>query len=307
MSHDNQKSSVSVLGSFVKDCIRHQDGSKRLSNGGSALYASLGASFYSQVYLIGAIGNDWDSSLFDLWETKNILTDNVLEDPNQPSFYWEGQYTKDLSHVETVTLNENVYTNFFPTLLDVTQQSFSLLLGNCHPQLQKHVLQQTKSSLVGLDSISVWIENEKETLLSLIKEVDILFINDHEARELSNCSNLNQATLNILDMGCSYVVIKKGEHGAFIQSQDKIFSVPAYPVLSVQDTTGAGDSFAGSFLDYCANEESTSWETFQKALIWGTSISSFTVEGYGIERISSVSFEEAEDRFNFLNAMTQLN
>jgi sugar/nucleoside kinase (ribokinase family) len=297
--------SLVVVGSVAIDNIISPEGRKDNSMGGSACYFSCAASYFVPVNFVGIIGRDYPEEYLDLLRSKNISLEG-LEVVDGESFRWTGEYSADFTSVETHNLALNVFEQFDPILPDSYRQSEFVFLANIDPILQMKVMNQVKNPrLVVMDTMDFWIKTRRKELLEMIKRVDILILNDGEARMLSEEHSLIKAAKILLQWGPKKVIVKRGEHGAFlIDNEGELFSIPAYPVEKVIDTTGAGDSFAGGFMGHITKAGTLNKETFRVAMVYGISLSSFTVEGFSLDRLSKITLQDREERFGRLKEMT---
>jgi sugar/nucleoside kinase (ribokinase family) len=292
--------SLLVVGSLALDTIETPFGKVERAVGGSATYISLSASYFLQpVRLVGVVGGDFPKKEIDFLKEKEIDLEGLQVKDDEKTFFWQGKYDFDLNNRESIATELNVFANFDPVIPDSFKKSTFLCLGNINPELQKKVLEQVdKPRLVVADTMNFWIEGKYDALLEVLKRIDVLIINDSEAREISREANLIKSARKIQEMGPKTVIIKKGEHGALLFCEDKLFIAPAYPLESIYDPTGAGDSFAGGFMGYLAKTEDLSYENMKRAVIYGSTIASFSVESFSIDRIRDLSTLEIKDRFN---------
>jgi sugar/nucleoside kinase (ribokinase family) len=292
--------SLLVVGSLALDTIETPFGKAERAVGGSATYISLSASYFLQpIRLVGVVGGDFPKKEIDFLKEKEIDLEGMQVKDDEKTFFWHGKYDFDLNNRESIATELNVFADFDPVIPDSFKKSTFLCLGNINPELQKKVLEQVeKPRLVVADTMNFWIEGKYNALLEVLKRIDVLIINDSEAREISREANLIKSARKIQEMGPKTVIIKKGEHGALLFRGDKLFIAPAYPLESIYDPTGAGDSFAGGFMGYLAKTEDLSYENMKRAVIYGSTIASFTVESFSIDRIRDLSALEIKDRFN---------
>ncbi len=292
--------SLLVVGSLALDTIETPFGKAERAVGGSATYISLSASYFLQpVRLVGVVGGDFPKKEIDFLKEKEIDLEGLQVKDDEKTFFWHGKYDFDLNNRESIVTELNVFADFNPVIPDSFKKSTFLCLGNINPELQRKVLEQVdKPRLVVADTMNFWIEGKYDALLEVLKRIDVLIINDSEAREISREANLIKSARKIQEMGPKTVIIKKGEHGALLFYEDKLFIAPAYPLESIYDPTGAGDSFAGGFMGYLAKTEDLSYENMKRAVIYGSTIASFTVESFSIDRIRDLSTLEIKDRFN---------
>lgn len=292
--------SLLVVGSLALDTIETPFGKAERAVGGSATYISLSASYFLQpVRLVGVVGGDFPKKELDFLKEKEIDLEGLQVKDDGKTFFWHGKYDFDLNNRESLATELNVFADFDPVIPDSFKKSTFICLGNINPELQKKVLEQVdKPRLVVADTMNFWIEGKYDALLEVLKRIDVLIINDSEAREISREANLIKSARKIQGLGPKSVIIKKGEHGALLFFEDKLFIAPAYPLESIYDPTGAGDSFAGGFMGYLAKTEDLSYESMKRAVIYGSTIASFAVESFSIDRIRDLSTLEIKDRFN---------
>ncbi len=292
--------SLLVVGSLALDTIETPFGKAERAVGGSATYISLSASYFIQpVRLVGVVGGDFPKHEIEFMKEKEIDIEGLQVKEDEKTFFWHGKYDFDLNNRDSLATELNVFADFDPIIPDSFKKSTFLCLGNINPELQLKVLKQMdKPRLVVGDTMNFWIEGKYDPLMEVLKYIDILIINDSEAREISRQANLIKAARKIQELGPQTIIIKKGEHGALLFCKDELFIAPAYPLESIYDPTGAGDSFAGGFIGYLAKTEDLSYENMKRAVIYGSTIASFTVESFSIDRIRDLSVLEIKDRFN---------
>lgn len=288
---------VLIVGSVALDTVVTPFGKIDEALGGSATYFSLAASYFDQPRVVAVVGEDFPQEHIQTLRSRNVDLDG-LEVQKGKTFRWSGKYGYDLNQRETLSTHLNVFEHFHPKLPEHYRTSGFVFLGNIHPKLQLEVLDQIDSpKFVACDTMNMWIENEQEALSELIRKVDAIFLNDSEARQLAHEPNLAKAARRIQGMGCLKVIIKKGEHGCLFFTPHSHFSAPAYPLESVIDPTGAGDSFAGGFMGYLARFGKLDDLTIRRAIIYGSVLASFTVERFGVERLLDLSEEEILSRY----------
>lgn len=292
--------SLLVVGSVALDTIETPFGRAEMAVGGSATYISIASSYFIQpVRLVAVVGNDFPQKELEFLGDKEIDLEGLQIKENEKTFYWHGRYSFDLNMRESITTELNAFASFDPVIPDSYRKSSYVCLGNIDPELQVKVLRQIeKPRLVVADTMNFWIENKNEKLMEMLKLIDVFIINDSEARELSREPNLIKAARKIQGFGPNTVVIKKGEHGALLFNSDELFIAPAYPLESIYDPTGAGDSFAGGFIGYLAKTDDVSYENMRQAVIYGSTIASFSVEKFSIDGIRDLTHIEIRDRFN---------
>jgi sugar/nucleoside kinase (ribokinase family) len=296
--------SILVVGSVAYDSIETPFGRSDEALGGSATYFSLAASLFTDVRLVGVVGEDFDERHVDLLRERGVDVSGLERAPGR-TFRWAGRYGYDLSSRETLATELNVFEHFRPEIPAAFRDSPVLFLGNIDPRLQLDVLgQMPKARLVAADTMNFWIAGRRADLERLLARVHVLVVNDEEARQLSGSPSLLRAAGEIRALGPSHVVIKKGEHGALLFGPDGIFSAPALPLEEIADPTGAGDAFAGGFVGYLATRASPDDADYRRAVIYGCVLGSFCVGAFGVERLTKLSRAEVEDRFNaFLRLM----
>jgi sugar/nucleoside kinase (ribokinase family) len=292
--------SLLVVGSLALDTIETPFGKAERTLGGSATFVSVAASYFVQpVRLVGVVGGDFPKDDIEFLKDRGVDLEGLQIVEDGKTFHWHGKYHYDLNSRDTITTELNVFADFDPIIPEAFQRSTYLCLGNINPELQKKVLlQMAAPKLVVADTMNFWIEGKHEALLDVIKHINVLIINDSEARELSGEANLIKAARRIEEMGPKTLIIKKGEHGALLFHENEMFSAPAYPLESIFDPTGAGDSFAGGFIGYLAKTDDISYENMKRAVVYGSTIASFTVEKFSLEGIKDLSYFEIKDRFN---------
>jgi sugar/nucleoside kinase (ribokinase family) len=298
---------LTVVGSVAFDSIATPFGARERMLGGSAVHFSLAASFFTQVRLVGVVGDDFTASERAVLEGRGIDTDDVEVVAGGETFVWRGRYDFDLNSAQTLETRLNVFADFQPKLSDVSRSSEALFLANIQPDLQRQVRGQChKASFVALDSMNYWIENERRALVEAIRLVDCVLLNDAEVRQLTGEANLSRAARHIREWGPSLVVVKQGEYGAALITEDGFFSLPAFPLEEVIDPTGAGDSFAGGFVGFLAAHAGSELtdELLRGAMVYGSALASFNVEEFGTERVARLTSPEIESRFNEFRRMT---
>lgn len=291
--------SLVIIGSVAFDAIETPFGKTDKIVGGAATYASLAASyFYDKVKIVGVVGDDFHKEdIVDL-NDHGIDTEGLQIKKGEKSFFWSGKYHNDMNSRDTLITELNVLGDFDPIIPESYQDCQYLMLGNLTPQVQQTVISRIKKrpKLIVLDTMNFWMDIALNDLLAVIKNVDVLTINDAEARQLSGEYSLVKAAIKILAIGPKYLIIKKGEHGALLFHQDKIFSAPALPLAEVFDPTGAGDTFAGGFIGYLAKVGTVNFANMKNAIIFGSALASFCVEKFGTDRIRNLSKEEIQAR-----------
>jgi sugar/nucleoside kinase (ribokinase family) len=297
-----------VVGSVAFDNVITPYGEKEHILGGAASYCSLAASYYTQVRMVGVIGNDFGDEHLDRLRSRGIDLEGVQKDDSGPTFFWKGRYHENFNRRDTLDIQLNVFEKFRPDLPDSYKDSNFVLLGNIHPALQMHVLDQLQgSSFVLADTIDLWIEIERKALLDLIKKVNLFVINDTEAEELTEEKNIILAGNKLREMGPETVIIKKGEHGAILFHEDGMFALPAYPVTELRDPTGAGDSFAGALIGRLASRNRSDFQAIKEAMVYATCTASLTVEAFGCDRLESAGVKVIKERSDTLHRLISVN
>lgn len=299
--------SVLVVGSIAIDAVKTPVEEHSNLLGGSASYAALAASFFSPVRLVGIVGNDFPASEFDFWSSRKIDTEGVQRAHGE-TFRWSGEYSWDLNTRRTRSINLNVFSDFKPVLPETYRKSDFVLLANIEPSLQRCVLEQMeRPRFVVADTMDLWIETARPDLDALLRRVDLLILNDSEAREMTKETSLIKAGRRIQKMGPPHVAIKKGEHGALLfGDNNNFFSCGAYPLEDIHDPTGAGDTFAGGMAGYLAGTvKKVHFNDLRKAMIYGSVLASFCVEAFSLERLRNVSMEEIAKRYETFKLMSQ--
>ncbi len=288
--------SVLVVGSVALDSVETPFGKADDVLGGSATYFSASASHQTPVQLVGVVGSDFPVGELGVLAERGVDLAG-LEHLEGESFRWRGRYRHDLNAAETLETRLGVFSHFRPKIPPQFRSAKYVFLGNIDPRLQLDVLRQVdKPKLVACDTMNFWIESRRGDVMELLKFVDLITLNDGEARQLTECANLVHAARWILERGPRTVIIKKGEHGAFMFTKTSVFFAPAYPLDSVFDPTGAGDSFAGGFMGYLARTDDLSDASLRRAVVHGSAMGSFVVEGFSISRLLEVSRTDIDAR-----------
>ena len=297
--------SVLVVGSVAFDSVETPLGRVNEVLGGSASYFSLAARFFTLVQMVAVVGEDFPEENLDMFRKFNINIQG-LQRVEGKTFRWQGKYGTALNEAKTLNTELNVFENFRPEIPDSYQNTDFVFLGNIDPLLQKQVVAQMKSpKLVICDTMNYWIESRLPELREVLKLVDILIINDGEARMLTDEHNLNVAAKKIIEWGPRVLVVKKGEYGVSMYDSKSIFSAPAYPLRAVLDPTGAGDSFAGGFVGFLAKSGEINNQTLRRAVIYGSVLASFNVEEFSLNRLISLKYSEIEERFLQFKQLTE--
>jgi sugar/nucleoside kinase (ribokinase family) len=298
--------SLTVVGSIAFDSVRTPFGERERMLGGTAVHFSLAASFFTEVRPVGSVGEDFRDAEFEVLERRGVVVDDI-ERIEGSSFFWRGRYEYDLNVAHTEDTQLGVFGDFDPKLSEQSKAADVLFLANIQPDLQRQVRSQCAAArFCALDSMNLWIDTAKDSLLAAIAEVDCVIVNDAEIRQLTGESNLARAARAIMERGPRAVVAKQGEYGAALFTRNSFFALPGFPLEDVRDPTGAGDSFAGGFLGYLDSHDGELDEaSLRRAMGYGTVLASFNVEEFGTERVSRLSREEIDERFATLHAMTQ--
>ena len=297
-----------IVGTVAFDAIETPFGKTDRILGGSAPYIGLSASqFNVQSAIVSVVGGDFPKLYLESFQAHQINTSAIEVIAEDKTFFWSGRYHKNMNSRDTITTELNVLTKFNPIVPDAFKDASVVVLGNLAPANQANVISQLTNSkaLIILDTMNFWMDNTLNELLEVIKRVDVITINDEEARQLTGESSLVVAARKIYEMGPQYVVIKKGEHGALLFSEDKVFSAPALPLETVFDPTGAGDTFAGGFSGYLTKTNDFSFENMKRALIYGSAMASFCVEEFGPERLLNLEESALSIRLQAFKKLTQ--
>jgi sugar/nucleoside kinase (ribokinase family) len=300
--------SVTVVGSIAFDAVTTPFGSRERMLGGSAVHFALAASFFDEVHVVGPVGDDFGDSELTVLASRGIDTSDIERVEGGRTFFWRGVYGWDLNDRETLDTQLNVFAEFQPKLSEASAAADVLFLANIQPDLQREVrLQCTGTRFAALDSMNLWIETARDSLITAIAEVDCLLLNDSELRQLTQEPNLVRAARRIREWGPRVVVAKQGEYGAAMVTEEGFFGLPAFPLETVVDPTGAGDSFAGGFLGYVAAHpgEELEHDVLSRAMAYGTALASFNVEEFGVERVARLSSEEIAERVAELGRITR--
>ena len=291
--------SLVVIGTVAFDAIETPFGKTDKIVGGAATYASLAASyFYKKTKIVAVVGDDFHKEDIENFKNHGIDVEGIQIKAGEKSFFWAGKYHNDMNSRDTLATELNVLADFDPIIPESYQDCEYLMLGNLTPQVQQTVIKRMKNrpKLIVMDTMNFWMDIAMDDLLATIKMVDVLTINDEEARQLSGEYSLVKAANKILTMGPKYLIIKKGEHGALLFHEDKIFSAPALPLADVFDPTGAGDTFAGGFIGYMAQIGTVNFNNMKNAIVYGSALASFCVEKFGTEKIKNLTQQEITAR-----------
>ena len=298
---------VLIVGSIALDTVKTPVEEHADLLGGSASYAAVGASFFSPVNLVGVVGDDFPESEFAFWKSHNIDSSGVQRVPGK-TFRWSGEYSWDLNTRETRSVALNVFENFKPELPKNFRETEFVLLANIAPSLQLHVLDQVRRPrLVVADTMDLWIQTTRTDLDALLPRIDLLILNDSEAREMTGDTSLIRAGRAIRRMGPKYIAVKKGEHGALLFGPDDFFSCGAYPLEDIHDPTGAGDTFAGGLAGYLAGQGAAEIDfgLLRKGVIFGSVVASFCVEAFSLSRLRRLTSDEINERYEMFRVMSQ--
>lgn len=301
-------SQLLCVGTVAFDKIETPFGKTDKILGGAATYIGLSASNFKgvDIGIVSVVGEDFPQEYIDIFKDRNINTDGLKIVEGGKSFFWSGKYHNDMNTRDTLDTQLNVLENFNPVVPDAFKNAEIIMLGNLHPAVQLSVIEQVaKPKLIILDTMNFWMDTTLELLHKTIAKVDVITINDEEARQLSGEYSLVKAARKIRDMGPDYVVIKKGEHGALLFYNDEMFFAPALPLEEVFDPTGAGDTFAGGFAGYLAQTRDISFKNMKRAIIHGSNLASFCVEKFGTEKMLQLSDDELKQRLEHFEALTQ--
>lgn len=300
---------VLVVGSVAYDSVKTPNGSREDSLGGSATYFSIGISRFAPVSLIAVIGEDFQERHIELLRSRDVDVSGLQRQKGK-TFRWAGEYfSADLNARTTLDTQLNVFADFSPKLNAEQRRSSYLFLANIDPELQLDVLDQMEQrpELVALDSMNFWIDGKRHALDSIVREADVLFMDEREARDYAQEGNLVTAARSIMAVGPSAAVVKRGEHGVLVFAGDSIFSAPAFPLDHVVDPTGAGDTFASGFMGYIAATGDTTTDGFRRAAILGSVMGSFCVQGFSVEKILTLTMQDIEDRFRAFTNLTSFS
>ena len=289
--------SILVVGSVSLDTVETPFGKRERTLGGSATFFSFSASFFDRVNMVAVVGNDFPPEHIELLKSRGIDT-RGLRVLDGKTFHWEGAYGYDMNTAVTHSTCLNVFENFKPEIPEEYRKSDCVFLANIDPELQMGVLGQIeRPRLVACDTMNFWIDGKRDALLKLLGMVDVAILNEAEARQITRQPNLVRAGRMIREWGPARVVIKKGEHGALLFGDDRIFAAPAYPMEEIIDPTGAGDTFAGGFIGHLSRAGNADWNTMRQAVIYGSVMASFNVEDFSLDRMKTLTEKEIRDRY----------
>ncbi len=293
--------SLLTVGSVAFDAIETPFGKTDKIIGGAATYISLAASFFEKNQrIVAVVGDDFPQAMLDALSSRGVDLAGLQIKKGEKSFFWSGKYHNDMNTRDTLITELNVLEHFDPIIPAEYQGTEYLMLGNLSPQVQKLVIErlEERPKLIAMDTMNFWMDIALEDLKETLSMIDLLIINDEEARQLSGESSLVKASKVIRNMGPKYLIIKKGEHGALLFHEDKVFAAPALPLEEVFDPTGAGDTFAGGFMGYIASSDDISFDNMKRAIIAGSALASFCVEKFGTEKLTNISAEDMENRIH---------
>lgn len=297
--------SLLVVGTVAFDAIETPFGKTDKIIGGAATYIGISASYFTKnINLVSVVGDDFPAETIKKLQARGVRTDGLQVKKGEKTFFWSGKYHNDLNSRDTLATELNVLATFDPIIPEVYQDCDFLMLGNLTPRVQKTVIERLvkRPKLIVMDTMNFWMDIALEDLTATLKQIDVLTINDAEARQLSGEYSLVKAAQKILKMGPKYLIIKKGEHGALLFQDKQVFFAPALPLEEVFDPTGAGDTFAGGFIGYLAKTRDISFENMKRAVIYGSAMASFCVEKFGTERIEGLSATDLQERIQeFVN------
>jgi sugar/nucleoside kinase (ribokinase family) len=298
--------SMTVVGSIAFDSVRTPFGERERMLGGSAVHFALAASFFTGVHIVGPVGDDFSEEHVELLRSRDIVVDDIERVSGGRTFSWRGHYEVDMNLAHTDDTQLGVFAEFDPKLSEESREADVLFLGNIQPELQRRVRSQCSASrLAALDSMNLWIETTRDSLVAAISEVDCVLLNDAEIRMLMEEPNLARASRRLMEMGPEIVVAKRGEYGAVLFTPSGFFALPGFVLEDVRDPTGAGDSFAGGFLGYLDMQGTKANEVaLRRAMAYGTVLASFNVEEFGTERVARLTEDEVAARYAELRTMT---
>ncbi len=302
--------SLTVVGSIAFDAVKTPLGSRERMLGGSAVHFALAASFFAEVRVVGPVGDDFGTAEYEVLHARGVDTSDIERVAGGRTFFWRGEYGWDLNSRETLDTQLNVFAEFEPKLSEASRAADVLFLANIQPDLQRRVREQCgQARFAALDSMNLWIESARDSLVRTISSVDCLMLNDAELRQLTQEPNFFRAARLIRDWGPKVVVAKQGEYGAAMFSDEGFFALPAFPLETVVDPTGAGDSFAGGFMGYVAAHprEDLDHALLTSAMAYGTALASFNVEEFGTERVARLTREEISERVSELQRITHFD
>ncbi len=298
--------SLTVVGSVAFDAVETPFGKRDKMLGGAGTHFALSASFFTNVRVIGVVGNDFTDAEWAVFKSHNINTNDIEVVKEGKTFFWSGRYDYDLNTAHTLETQLNVFETFQPKPSEESKNSRLLFLANILPMLQKEVREQCQDAeFVAMDTMNFWIDSMKDAVIETLKVVDCVIINDAEARQLADEPNIHKAAKKLMKIGdLRALVIKRGEYGAALFTRENYFAIPAFPLESVFDPTGAGDTFAGGFMGYLASQVEITEDSLRRAMIYGSVMASFNVEEFGTERVDRLTQEEINERFRHFKRIT---
>ena len=302
--------SLLTVGSVAFDAIETPFGKTDKIIGGAATYISLAASFFEKNQsIVAVVGDDFPQSMLDTLSSRGVDLTGLQIKQGEKSFFWSGKYHNDMNTRDTLITELNVLENFDPVIPESYQGIEYLMLGNLSPQVQRLVIERLteRPKLIAMDTMNFWMDIALDDLKQTLSMIDLLIINDEEARQLSGVSSLVKASKIIRAMGPKYLIIKKGEHGALLFHEEKVFAAPALPLEEVFDPTGAGDTFAGGFMGYLASTDDISFDNMKRAIIAGSALASFCVEKFGTEKLTNISQEDMDSRIRQFVALANFD
>jgi sugar/nucleoside kinase (ribokinase family) len=302
--------SLLTVGTVAFDTIETPYGKAEMVVGGACTYISWAASYFTNdINLVSIVGYDFPDEEIEALKARGVSMEGLEIVPDKKSFFWAGKYHENMNQRDTITTDLNVLADFDPTLPDSYKDSQYIMLGNLTPEIQMKVINELSSdpALIVMDTMNFWMDIAMDALKKVIAKVDVLTINDEEARQLSGEYSLVKAAAVIHEMGPKHIVIKKGEHGALLFSENKMFYAPALPLAQVFDPTGAGDTFAGGFIGYLAKTKDTSFENMKRAVIYGSAMASFCVEEFSIDRLKKLDQDQIRERIAMFVNLTDFS
>jgi cytidine kinase len=304
----SRRMSLVVVGSIAFDAVKTPFGERDRMLGGSAVHFSLAASFFTYVRVVGSVGDDFGEAEYAVLRERGVNTDDIEHVPGGKTFFWAGEYEWNLNVRHTLDTQLNVFADFAPKLSEASRRADTLFLANIQPDLQREVRAQCPGArLAALDSMNLWIETARDSLLRTIATVDMVLMNDDEVRMLTEQPTLLRGARQLMELGPRVVVVKQGEYGASLFTEDSFFALPAYPLETVLDPTGAGDAFAGGLLGYIDAQGGADDEaTLRRATTYGSAVASFWVEEFGCERTQRLTRDQIEERFEAFRRMTSV-
>lgn len=300
--------SILVVGTVAFDSIKTPFGTADHCIGGSATYFSVAASFFSEVDLIAVVGDDFGDEDMAIFHGRKIGLAGLQKVPGAKTFFWRGEYGFDLNAAQTKETQLNVIADFHPKLTKAQQSPDVLFLANIHPELQMDVLTQThRPRIVALDTMNLWIDISRPALERVFSQVDLVIVNEGEARQFTGEPNIIKAARMIINLGPQTLVIKRGEYGSMMITRDAVFAAPAYPLENVFDPTGAGDTFAGGFLGYLASRREMNDKELRRAIVFGSVLASFTVEKFSLDRLREITLDDIYERYQDFRSLTHFD